>query len=290
MFIDEILNKVFAPFREIWSKYMGIKIKKDGAVSDMNRLKQLKARGEKAVGDAKKQAKGAMDKAKGATDKAKAAGAQAQAAAGQVQGAAGQAQAAAGQAAAATGNNKKKGKKKMGLFGKKNVCPNCGQAQDKSWDKCPFCANVAAAIPGGVGGAGGMSPQAPAAPAPAFGGGSAPPQGSAQKTVMFQAGAGAGGGQQLLGWIVPLKGPHRGELHTLKASSTIGKEQGCDVLFADPYMSGRHATIRAQNGVFILEDHSTNGTFVNDKKVKTHELVDNDFVKFGQTLVKFKVL
>ena len=196
-------------------------------------------------------------------------------------------------------DGKAKAKKKMGLFGKKNVCPNCGQAQDKSWDKCPFCANVAAAVPGGVGG--GMAPAAPPTGAPPPGGGGfapagggyapAPPAGgSAQKTVMFQAGGGAAGGQQLLGWIIPLKGPHRGELHTLKASSTIGKEQGCDVLFADPYMSGRHAAIRAQGGVFILEDHSTNGTFVNDKKVKTHELVDNDFVKFGQTLVKFKAL
>jgi hypothetical protein len=253
-------------------------------MQDIKRLKSLKQQGVDAVGNAKKKAKDVADKAKGATDKAKAAGAQAQ-------GAVGQAQAAAGQVADAAGNNKKKAKKKMGLFGKKNVCPNCGQAQDKSWDKCPFCANVAAAVPGGVGGGMGAGmPQAPQ-PAPAFGGAppGAPPGGSAQKTVMFSA-AGGGGGQQLLGWIIPLKGPHRGELHTLKASSTIGKEQGCDVLFADPYMSGRHATIRAQNGVFILEDHSTNGTFVNDKKVKTHELVDNDFVKFGQTLVKFKAL
>jgi pSer/pThr/pTyr-binding forkhead associated (FHA) protein len=55
-------------------------------------------------------------------------------------------------------------------------------------------------------------------------------------------------------------------------------------------MSSRHATIRAQGGSFVLEDHSTNGTFVNDKKVTRHELVDSDFVKFGQTLVKFKCL
>jgi len=72
--------------------------------------------------------------------------------------------------------------------------------------------------------------------------------------------------------------------------SVIGKDPSCDVVFNDPFMSGRHATIRAQPSAFILEDHSTNGTFVNDKKIKTHELVDNDFIKFGQTLVKFKAL
>jgi pSer/pThr/pTyr-binding forkhead associated (FHA) protein len=76
----------------------------------------------------------------------------------------------------------------------------------------------------------------------------------------------------------------------LKPSSTIGKDPTCDVVFNDSFLSGRHATIKAQGGAFILEDHSTNGTWVNDKKISRHELVDNDFVKFGQTLVKFKCL
>ncbi len=197
----------------------------------------------------------------------------------------------------------------MAMFGGKKVCPNCGQPQEKGWDKCPFCVGMAGAG-GGMGGApGGFG----AGPPPATGGGGygsgntgygggygaqggAPaaygaPAGGAPKTMMFGGGAqGAPVGIQLLGWLVPLKGPHRGELHTLKPQSVIGKDPTCDVVFNDSFMSSRHATIRAQNGVFILEDHSTNGTFVNDKKVSRHELVDNDFVKFGQTLVKFKHL
>jgi len=111
-----------------------------------------------------------------------------------------------------------------------------------------------------------------------------------QRTVALATGPSGQGLQQQLGWIVPLKGPHRGELITLKPSSTVGKDPTCDVVFNDPFMSGRHATIRAQNGLFVLEDHSTNGTFVNDRRVQRHELVDNDFVKFGQTMVKFKAL
>jgi pSer/pThr/pTyr-binding forkhead associated (FHA) protein len=35
---------------------------------------------------------------------------------------------------------------------------------------------------------------------------------------------------------------------------------------------------------------STNGTYVNDRRVDQHELVDNDFVQFGKSLVKFKTL
>jgi len=202
------------------------------------------------------------------------------------------------------------------MFGGKKVCPNCGQPQEKNWDKCPFCANMnmgaggvamgggapmcgiamggAPPPAGGFGGFGGPPPPAPGG----YGAPMGPPMGGAPqmmggapmgggRTVALVAGA---AGQQQLGWIVPLKGPHRGELHTLKAVSVVGKDPTCDVVFNDPFMSGRHATIRAQPNGFVLEDHSTNGTFVNDKKIRTHELVDSDFVKFGQTLVKFKAL
>jgi hypothetical protein len=234
----------------------------------------------------------------------------------------------------------------MALFGGKKVCPNCGQPQEKNWDKCPFCINMGAAgnmmggpppgmggpppgmggPPPGMGGAamggalggppmaggfgggyaggapntqfggggfgppppaggfgpppGGFGPPAGYAPPPAMGGGG-------QKTMMFQ---GASGQTLLVGWLVPLKGPHRGELHSLKQATIVGKDPTCDIVFNDSFMSSRHATIRAQGGSFVLEDHSTNGTFVNDKKVTRHELVDSDFVKFGQTLVKFKCL
>jgi len=185
----------------------------------------------------------------------------------------------------------------MSIFSGKK-CPNCGQPQEKNWDKCPFCINMASLGGGGMamGGApppppmGGFGPPAGYppqgyAPPMAMAGGASP-----QRTVALMPGVGPTAGHQVLGWLVPLKGPHRGELHTLKPLSVIGKDPSCDVVFNDPFMSGRHATIRAQASGFVLEDHSTNGTFVNDKKVKTHDLVDSDFVKFGQTLVKFKAL
>ena len=114
-----------------------------------------------------------------------------------------------------------------------------------------------------------------------------PPPGPGVRTMAIMAGGATGAA---IGWLVALKGPHRGELITLKPQSVVGKDPACDVVFNDPFMSGRHATIRANNGVFVLEDHSTNGTWVNDKKIKTHELVDSDFVKFGQTILKFKAL
>ena len=96
---------------------------------------------------------------------------------------------------------------------------------------------------------------------------------------------------QLLGWLVPLQGSQRGELFTLSPLSTIGTEPTCTVVLHDKFMSSKHAEIKAEGGVWVLKDlGSTNGTYVNDKRVDKHELVDNDFIKFGNQLCKFKSL
>ena len=88
-----------------------------------------------------------------------------------------------------------------------------------------------------------------------------------------------------------MQGAQRGELYSLAPVSLIGTEPTCTVVLHDQYMSSQHAEIKAEGGVWILRDlGSTNGTYVNDKRVDKHELVDNDFVKFGQSLVKFKSL
>ena len=51
------------------------------------------------------------------------------------------------------------------------------------------------------------------------------------------------------------------------------------------------AEIKAENGMWILRDTgSTNGTYVNNRRVDRHELVDNDFIKFGSAMLKFKSL
>ena len=90
---------------------------------------------------------------------------------------------------------------------------------------------------------------------------------------------------------VPLQGPQRGELFTLSPSTTIGTTPECHVVLHDKFMSSKHAEIKAENGIWILRDTgSTNGTYVNNRRVDKHELVDNDFIKFGSALCKFKSL
>ena len=252
------LQPILAPFRRLRSKGVQIKQVKGNIKMDVKRVKGLKdiAKGQVADG------KGALTKGKGSLDKA---GGQLKDAKGKIPGAPGKAGAPA--APQAPPINPKPGVKKVGLFGRKRVCEQCGNELDKSWDGCPYCAQAAAA-----------QQQQPAA--------------ASQKTQAFMIDhSGSGGMMQLLGWIVPVQGPQRGELYSLAPVSMVGTDPTCTVVLHDQYMSAHHAEIKAEGGVWILRDlGSTNGTYVNDKRVDKHELVDNDFVKFGQSLVKFKSL
>ncbi|HEU4733153.1 MAG TPA: FHA domain-containing protein [Kofleriaceae bacterium] len=150
---------------------------------------------------------------------------------------------------------------------KKKFCSQCEQQLDKSWDQCPYCQQIAAQVV-----------EAPAK--------------KALKTQAFVMDASGGPGSlQLLGWIVPLQGSQRGELFTLAPVTTIGTDPKCTVVLNDKFMSSRHAEIKAENGVWVLRDSgSTNGTYVNNRRVDRHELVDNDFIKFGSAMLKFKSL
>ena len=148
------------------------------------------------------------------------------------------------------------------LWWKKHLCANCGQELDKTWDRCPYC-SVQAVV---------------AAP-------------NKTQAIMMDY-AGMGTGMQLLGWLVSIsRGPQRGELFTLQPMTTVGTDPTCTVVLQDGYMSGKHCEIKAEGGVWVLRDlKSTNGTYVNDRRVEQHELVDNDFIKVGQMVLKFKSL
>src|SRR5207244_1350643 len=55
-----------------------------------------------------------------------------------------------------------------------------------------------------------------------------------------------------------------------------------DLVIDNPAMSGHHALIFSEEGVFFIEDlGSTNGTFVNDAKIHKEKLKNNDRVALG---------
>lgn len=251
---------IFAPFRAINNKIVGVKAIKGNIQADISRSKRLAEQG-----------KGYVQQAQGYNQQAQAAGQQG-AQYMQQPGMPAAAPGAPGMPGApgvpgAPNPNPPIRTKGFWIF-KKKFCTQCSQELDKSWDTCPFCAQIAAqaAIP--------------------------PAQRQVMKTQAFVMDATGGpSGVQLLGWIIPVQGPQRGELYTLSPSTTIGTDPKSTVVLSDKFMSSKHAEIKAENGIWVLKDlGSTNGTYVNNRRVDRHELVDNDFIKFGNALLKFKSL
>ena len=114
--------------------------------------------------------------------------------------------------------------------------------------------------------------------------------GEAVKTVMI----GAGGdldGFPVVGWLVPLNGCAAYQTFRLRGGVTrIGTSRAAsDVAINDGFMSTEHCQIAASPmGFTLIDERSTNGSFVNDHRVTRHELVDNDVIMLGKTHFKFK--
>lgn len=69
----------------------------------------------------------------------------------------------------------------------------------------------------------------------------------------------------------------------------IGRMSTNDVVLSDPNVSRRHAELRRAGGRWLLVDlGSTNGTSVNGKLAREHELNDGDRLMFGSTKIRFE--
>jgi FHA domain len=277
MFLKYI-DFIFVPFRRIHANWIGIRTTKGNIQAEMRRMKNLGARGQAAVGDAQAKLVGGQGQYQQNQQQAPQQGGQAMQSQmppmPQMPGQMPQGMPGA-QGAPGAGPGGPPGAINPGppirttgfwIF-KKKFCTQCNTQLDNSWDRCPYCAQIAVQA---------------AAPKPA----------GPMKTQAFVIDSNGVPGQlQLIGWVVPLSGAQRGQLFTLTPMSTIGNDPACTVVLHDRFMSGKHAEIKAENGMWVLKDlGSTNGTYVNNRRVERHELVDNDFIKFGGAMVKFKSL
>ncbi|MCW2957535.1 MAG: domain containing protein [Solirubrobacterales bacterium] len=70
---------------------------------------------------------------------------------------------------------------------------------------------------------------------------------------------------------------------------TVGRSHSADIALDDPLVSRRHATIVRTGAVVRLhDDESTNGTYVNGRRITETDLVDGDVVAFGRVIVIFR--
>jgi Inner membrane component of T3SS, cytoplasmic domain len=165
-------------------------------------------------------------------------------------------------------------------------CPSGHQIED-SWEVCPYCQNVGYAVK-----------PAPLpktrlesdTPSPASAGAAAQPAAGPRKTVLISDKRKA----PVVGWLVAMNGEQKGDDFRIREGvNTVGNAPGAEILLRDDTVSSKHASIRYQDGKFILTDlDSTNGTFLNESQstVTRSELKDNDTIRIGEITLKFKCL
>jgi pSer/pThr/pTyr-binding forkhead associated (FHA) protein len=69
---------------------------------------------------------------------------------------------------------------------------------------------------------------------------------------------------------------------------SIGRLPGNTVVIDHPAVSGRHARVHREGIDYVLEDlQSTNGTFVNDKAIARHTLLEGDVIVLGKHTLTF---
>ena len=96
----------------------------------------------------------------------------------------------------------------------------------------------------------------------------------------------------VVGWVVIMNGDQKGtDFRLFSGKNEIGTAADCTVVLTDGYISSRHASIRFKDNIYtLIDEDSTNGTFLNGKQIDKSELIDNDIIRVGKTILKFKAL
>ena len=88
--------------------------------------------------------------------------------------------------------------------------------------------------------------------------------------------------------VVRSGGGRAGEVFPLdSAEITIGRSPDCGIFLDDVTVSRRHAVLRRQDGFWIEDQGSLNGTFLNRKRIESAQLEDGDEVQIGKYRMTF---
>ncbi len=80
--------------------------------------------------------------------------------------------------------------------------------------------------------------------------------------------------------FIKFQGKMVGEVNLKLGDTTIGRKPGCDIVLDDPIVSGEHALVKTVGMKSSIQDlGSKNGTFIENQRVKQHEL------KHGETII-----
>ncbi len=82
--------------------------------------------------------------------------------------------------------------------------------------------------------------------------------------------------------LIVIEGTERRTLLLDHFPFTVGRRTDRDLVMADPRVSREHAQlVKESDGIYLIDQNSRQGTFVNNEKVARHKLVRNDRIEFG---------
>lgn len=88
--------------------------------------------------------------------------------------------------------------------------------------------------------------------------------------------------------IISIDGVVIKEAQLTKDRTTLGRRPYNDIVIDNLAVSGEHAVLQlGQDGIFIEDLNSTNGTYVNGKAIKRQALQNNDTVEIGKYKIRF---
>ena len=91
--------------------------------------------------------------------------------------------------------------------------------------------------------------------------------------------------------LVIVEGDGRGEVYGLAQGReyTLGRSKRCDIHVSGEQASRAHCHVIFEDGYWVLRDlGSSNGTFVNDRRVGAHRLQPDDVIRAGETVLRFE--
>ncbi len=91
------------------------------------------------------------------------------------------------------------------------------------------------------------------------------------------------------GRYLEIRGHNDVDLVSLEAEIThIGRGLTSDLRLEDASISRRHAILLCRrSGVRVLDDRSSNGVFVNGRRVSEADLSDGDVIALGRTVLRY---
>ena len=86
-----------------------------------------------------------------------------------------------------------------------------------------------------------------------------------------------------------IKGVPPNATYSIHGTTRIGRSDESEVALVDPSVSRVHAVVELDGATPVVRDlGSTNGTFVNGRRIEAHQLRDGDELRFGNTRMRFE--